>query len=109
MSNILPSNLLSSSVDTPASPNSTLNGMTHSNVPTPPPVHPDTGPDPYRAVVLLLLSGSVLGIVSAFVAAQMLGNPVLLEVAITFGIAAGILIGIAVTRIMRSHSVRCRR
>ena len=102
MSDILPFNLLSSSVDSPASLNSTLNGMTHSDTPTPPPVHPDTRPDPYRAVVLLLLSGSILGIVSAFVAAQMLGNPVLFDVAITFGIAAGILIGIAVARIMRT-------
>lgn len=102
MSNLLPSNLLPSSADLPDPLDSTLNGMTHADVPTPPPVHPDTGRDPYRAVVLLLLAASILGIVVAFVAAQLLGNPVLFNVAITFGIAAGILIGIAVTRELRA-------
>jgi len=102
MSNILPSDPHSSSVDSPAPLDSTRNGMAHPSVPAPAPVHPDTGPDPYRAVVLLLLAASILGMVADFVAAQMLGNPVLFNVAITFGIAAGILIGIAVTRTKRA-------
>ena len=83
MSNILPSNLLPSSADLPPPLDSTLNGMTHPSVPTPAPEHPDTGPDPNRAVVLLLLAASILGMVVDFVAAQMLGNPVLLNVGIT--------------------------
>ena len=100
MSNLLPSSLLSSSVDLPAPLDSTLNRSTHSSVLTPPRLHPGTGPDPFRAVLLLLLAASILGMVVEFVAAQMLGNPALFNVAITFGIAAGILIGIAVTRTM---------
>lgn len=51
--------------------------------------------DPYVGVVLVLLAASIVGLVTALEAGLRLGNPILIDTAVTLGLAAGILIGIA--------------
>ena len=53
------------------------------------------GRDPYRNVVLVLLAAAALGAVSAAYGGLTLGMPVLLDLAVTLGISAGILVGVA--------------
>ena len=66
-------------------------------VPSVPPASSGSGPDrdPYRGVVLVLLAAAIVGLAGAFEAGLQLGNPVLMDTAVTLGLAAGILIGVS--------------
>lgn len=64
-----------------------------SNAAEPPSSHSER--DPYRGVVIVLLVASIAGMAGALEAGLTLGNPVLIDTAVTLGLAAGILIGIA--------------
>lgn len=66
------------------------------------PVHDRRTRDPYRAVVLVLLGGAVLGTIGAYVAGGVLANPVLLDAAVTLGLAVGTLTGIVVAEALRT-------
>src|ERR1700680_3912824 len=54
--------------------------------------------NPYRGVIFVLLLAALLGTASSVVGGLMIVNPVLLDVAVTLGLATGILIGVAVAR-----------
>jgi hypothetical protein len=56
---------------------------------------PFSKPDPYRGVVIVLLAMACLGTVAAAFGAMTLGNPVVLDAAVTLGLSTGILIGVA--------------
>jgi hypothetical protein len=56
---------------------------------------PFSKPDPYRGVVIVLLALACLGTVAAAFGAMTLGNPVVLDAAVTLGLSTGILIGVA--------------
>ncbi len=68
--------------------------------PTPSPIA--AARDPYRGVVLTLLALALGGTVTMTTAGVMLGNPVLLHAAITFGISAGALVGVALAQSLRA-------
>jgi regulator of protease activity HflC (stomatin/prohibitin superfamily) len=51
-------------------------------------------PDPYRGVVIVLLALACLGTVAAAFGAMTLGNPVVLDAAVTLGLSTGVLIGV---------------
>ena len=98
-SNLLPGLLRRFQRESP--PISPRNGA---EIPTPePPLSPDSGSrrDPYRAAVLVLLAASLLGAAGAIAGVKWIANPVLLDVAVTLGIAAGILIGVAFAQTVR--------
>ena len=57
--------------------------------------------DPYRGVVIVLLVAALTGMVGGFEEGLKLGNPVLIDAAVTLGLAAGILIGVAWTQAAR--------
>ena len=57
--------------------------------------------DPYRAAVAVLLIAAFLGAVAAAVAGIVLANPVLVDAAVTLGIACGILLGVMFTQTAR--------
>jgi hypothetical protein len=57
--------------------------------------------DPYRSVVIVLLAVAVLGAVGAIIGGLQLSNPVLLNVALTLGLSAGVLAGVATAQAMR--------
>ena len=57
--------------------------------------------DPYRSVVLVLLVAAIVGLAGALEAGWRLENPVLIDSALTLGLAAGILIGVARTQAAR--------
>jgi hypothetical protein len=57
--------------------------------------------DPYRAAVAVLLIAAFLGAVAAAVAGIVLANPVLVDAAVTLGIACGILLGVMLTQTAR--------
>src|ERR1700680_2512200 len=56
---------------------------------------PFSKPDPYRGVVIVLVALACLGTVAAAFGAMTLGNPVVLDAAVTLGLSTGILIGVA--------------
>jgi regulator of protease activity HflC (stomatin/prohibitin superfamily) len=56
---------------------------------------PFSKPDPYRGVVIVLLAMACVGTVAAAFGAMTLGNPVVLDAAVTLGLSTGILIGVA--------------
>jgi regulator of protease activity HflC (stomatin/prohibitin superfamily) len=58
--------------------------------------------DPYRGVILVLLAMALLGAAGAELGGQELSNPVLLDAALTLGIATGVLIGVAVAQTIRA-------
>ena len=62
--------------------------------------------DPYRNVIMALLSAAFMGTVGAAVAGQMLDNAVLLNTAVTLGISTGALIGVAVAQLMRARPAK---
>ncbi len=64
-----------------------------------PPARPDR--DPYRGVVIVLLVAALAGMVGGFEAGLKLGNPVLIDAALTLGLAAAMLIGVAWTQAAR--------
>jgi membrane protease subunit HflK len=58
----------------------------------------------YRAVLAVFLGAALLGAAGAVAGGFRFGNPVLLDVAITLGLSAGILSGVLVTQILRTRS-----
>ena len=71
--------------------------MSFSGMPGPSSPHSDSTRDPYRGVVVVLLALAVLGTVGALAGGLTLSNPVLLDAAVTLGLSAGMLIGVALT------------
>ena len=63
----------------------------------------DSTRNPYRGVVFVLLLSALLGTVAAAVGGFLLVNSVLLDVAVTLGLATGILIGVAAAQIVRAR------
>jgi regulator of protease activity HflC (stomatin/prohibitin superfamily) len=59
--------------------------------------------DPYRSVVIVLLAASALGVGAAIWGGIQLWNPVLFAVAVTIGLAAGVLAGVATAQAIRLH------
>jgi len=76
--------------------------MPTSVVAEPPPSDVITARDPYRGVVLTLLALLFAGTVGAAAAGLMLGNQILLHAAITLGMSAGALLGVAVAQSLRA-------
>jgi regulator of protease activity HflC (stomatin/prohibitin superfamily) len=62
--------------------------------------------NPYRGVLLALLLAALLGAVVAAVGGYMLLNPVLLDIAVTLGLATGIFIGTVVAQTIRERPSR---
>ena len=54
--------------------------------------------DPYRGTILVLLAAAFLGALSAATGGWLLGNLILLDVAVTLGISTGVLAGVAVAQ-----------
>ena len=73
--------------------------------------HPGFGPrtDPYRGVVVVLLGLTLLGMAGALAGRRMLPNPFLLDIALTLGIAAGILFGVALAQMARGAQSKASR
>ena len=69
----------------------------------PPSLDSDSVRDPYRGVVLVLLSATLVGTVGAAAGARALANPVLLDVAVSLGIWTAILIGLSLTQAARAR------
>jgi regulator of protease activity HflC (stomatin/prohibitin superfamily) len=63
---------------------------------------PHLGRDPYRGVVLVLLTMALLGAVGAFAGSLMLPNPLVLDAAVTLALSTGMLVGIAVAQAARA-------
>ena len=57
--------------------------------------------DPYRGVVIVLFTAAVLGMAGAIAGGIQLSDPVLLAVALTLGLSASVLTGVAVSQAMR--------
>ena len=70
------------------------------------PAPPESGRDPYRGVILVLASGALGGGLAAAVAGLALGNPPLLDAAITLGLAAALLLGVALAQTTRAARAR---
>jgi regulator of protease activity HflC (stomatin/prohibitin superfamily) len=77
--------------------------MSISGMPGPSSPHSDSTStrDPYRGVVVVLLALALLGTVGALAGGLTLSNPVLLDAAVTLGLSAGMLIGVALTQAAR--------
>ena len=63
---------------------------------------PNSKRDPYQAVLVLLLATVVLSTAGATYAGITFSNPVLLDVAVTLGLSAGVLIGVLVAQAARA-------
>src|SRR5580700_10971426 len=63
---------------------------------------PFSKPDPYRGVVIVLLALACLGTAAAALGAMTLGNPVVLDAAVTLGLSTGVLIGVVRARHARA-------
>jgi regulator of protease activity HflC (stomatin/prohibitin superfamily) len=61
------------------------------------------GKDPYRGVVLLLLAASFLGMLAAFIGNAGIADPLLLDAALTLGLSAGVLLGVAAAQAARAE------
>ena len=72
-------------------------------VPDPASPHSDSTRDPYRGVVIVLLALALLGTLGALAGGLALGNPVLLDAAVTLGLSAGMLIGVALVQTARAR------
>jgi regulator of protease activity HflC (stomatin/prohibitin superfamily) len=66
----------------------------------------DSTRNPYRGVVFVLLLAALLGTIAAVVGGFILLNPVLLDVAVTLGLATGVLIGVAVAQTARARAAK---
>ena len=62
--------------------------------------------DPYRGVVIVLLTMALLGAASAVAGGLLLANPVLLDAAVTLGLATGVLIGVAMAQTSRTRPTK---
>ena len=58
-------------------------------------------PDPYRGVVIVLLAAAVLGAAGAIAGGIKLSDPVLFAVALTLGLSAAVLSGVATAQALR--------
>lgn len=76
-------------------------GAPVSQLPSVPSSGPGLDKDPYRGVVIVLLVAAIVGMAGAFETGLRLGNPVLIDAAVTLGLAAGILIGVARAQLTR--------
>ena len=65
--------------------------------------------DPYRGVVVVLLGATLVGMAGTLVGRRMLPNPFLLDIALTLGIAAGVLFGVALAQMARSIPPRASK
>lgn len=61
----------------------------------------DSGRDPYRGVILVLLTVALLGALGAFAGGLVLANPVLLDAALILILSTGILLGVSVAQSAR--------
>ena len=97
-----------SSIGTAKNDKARSNGFETALSETQPPALHSSGsgpqPDPYRGVVLVLLVAAVVGLGVALEAGLRLGNPVLVDTALTLGLAAGILAGVAQAQAARLRS-----
>jgi regulator of protease activity HflC (stomatin/prohibitin superfamily) len=62
--------------------------------------------DPYQAVVMMLLAAALLGTVGAIAGGIRLSDPVLLAVAVTMGLASGVLTGVFLAQRRRIPSAK---
>jgi membrane protease subunit HflK len=62
---------------------------------------PGSSRDPYRASILVLVAASLLGAAGSVAAIRWIANPVLMDVTLTLGIAACVLIAVAFAQTMR--------
>ncbi len=62
---------------------------------------PRSSRDPYSGVVLMLMAAAGVSAIGAFYVSSMLGNVVLLDVAVTLGISAGVLLGVVFAQTAR--------
>jgi regulator of protease activity HflC (stomatin/prohibitin superfamily) len=76
--------------------------MPVSEVPNPMAPHSNSTRNPYRGVVFVLLGAALLGACAALFGGFDLGNPVLLDTAVTLGISTGVLVGVAVAQALRA-------
>ena len=67
------------------------------------PESPDSDRDPYRGVIIVLLVAAFLGTAAIIVGNTVISNPILLDVAVTLFISAGILLGVALAQIERAN------
>ncbi len=79
----------------------TISSLEEQEVKLPEPPEPHR--DPYRSVVLVLLAAAAVGTVGAVAGGLRIGNPVLLAIAVTLGLACGALTGVAVAQRMRAR------
>ena len=78
-----------------------LSGVETPTSATPEGPSPRSNRDPYRGVVFVLLIASVVGAAGALAGELTLANPLLLDTAITFGLATGILACVALAQAAR--------
>jgi membrane protease subunit HflK len=64
------------------------------------------GSGSYRGIVFALLGASALGAALVAIAGSMLGNPAMLDTAVSLGLATGVLAGVAATLRRRARSAR---
>jgi regulator of protease activity HflC (stomatin/prohibitin superfamily) len=76
-----------------------------SALPEAPVPHLDSGRDPYRGAILVLAGAAFLGTLGAATGGVLLGNFILLDVAVTLGISTGVLAGVALAQRERAKPV----
>jgi hypothetical protein len=64
--------------------------------------------DPYRGVVFVLLALALLGTAGALAGGATFPDPLLLDTAVTLGIATGILVGVALAQAARARPPKSR-
>ncbi len=74
----------------------------HENVPSP----EHARADPYASVVAFLFAAASVGMVAAIVAGRIIGNKVVLEAAVSLGLAAGCLLAVLLRRVERARPVQ---
>jgi regulator of protease activity HflC (stomatin/prohibitin superfamily) len=70
------------------------------------PLSPDPSPGSYRGVIVVLFGVSLLGAAVAYFGGMRLEDPVLLDAAVTLGISAGVLAGVAVAQRERRKALQ---
>jgi len=85
----------------PAAPDAGEIEMEVRHASEPPSPEPNTA-DPYRGAILVLLAAAFLGMCGALFAGIEIGNPVLVDTAMTLGISTGVLIGVALAQRARA-------
>jgi hypothetical protein len=67
---------------------------------------PGSSLDPYRGVVIVLLALALLGTAGALAGGAMIPDPLLLDAAVTLGIASGIFLGVALAQAARARPLK---